>query len=229
MNILNEILKDKKKMIIIISLIAIIFVVTIILCLKVYKKEVISITDNVEYEKFKNEYESLNQEVTTDGKKYPKVELPANNKIKYSNISEILNIFETRGDAVIYFGSPTCLYCRNAIQVLCDVASETELQHIYYLDVDKTDEKYNELLKVLGEKFTIDKKGEELYIPLVAFVASGNVVSYNKGSSASQDDPYEPLSESQIKGLTFIYKSGINDVLDSIRVKSNVISDNNAT
>jgi len=174
---------------------------------------------DVDAEKFKNEYEKLNDVVTEDGKKYPEVKLPVNNLIKYSSIDQILNIFESKKDAVIYFGYPSCLYCRSAIQVLCDVASSSSLDAIYYLDLEKKDDKYNELLGVLDKKFTINEEGMEVYVPLVLFVANGEVVSYNKGTLSSQEDPYVKLDKDQVAGLEFIYSHGIQDVLDSMSLK----------
>lgn len=193
--------------------------------------------------KFENEYEKLNDELTDDGKKYPEVDIPSDNIIKYSNIDEILKIFNDRGNAVIYLGYPTCLYCRSAIEVLCDAASETDLDIIYYLDVEdvwnvkKTDEnnkvvvvkeaheKYDELLDILGDNLTenyviTDNNGERieleerrLSVPTVLFVSYGQIVSYNVGTLFSQEDPYIKLDELQINGLKEIYYYGIRDVL----------------
>jgi len=55
--------------------------------------------------------------------------------------------------------------------------------------------------------------------PLVIFVANGRVVSYNKGTLFSQEDPYTELDKSQVEGLSEIYKYGIRDVVDSIKNK----------
>ena len=51
-------------------------------------------------------------------------------------------------------------------------------------------------------------------------MVNGNVVSYNKGTLFSQEDPYVELDDYQVEGLSEIYRYGINDVLDSMRIKN---------
>ena len=60
---------------------------------------------------------------------------------------------------------------------------------------------------------------DDSFVPLVIFVVDGNIVSYNKGTIFSQDDPYKELNKSQIQGLSEIYKYGINDVVNGINNK----------
>jgi len=216
--ILNDLKKDKKKLLLVIGVALVIVIVVLVMLFS--NDGLIGGTTNLDGEKFKNEYEKLNDEVTEDGKNYPKVELPTNNNMKYSNTMEVINIFKNDGDAVIYFGYSTCLYCRSAVQVLCDTAEDTELDVIYYLDVEESDKNYKELIELMGNKFTIDEKGDELYVPLVVFVANGDIVSYNKGTLFSQEDPYVALDDSQVEGLSEIYRYGIRDVLESIKLKN---------
>lgn len=225
-----------KKNILIGLLIVLVISVIIVIVIFCFKK----VPDN---EKIKDEYEKLNNEISENGKNYPKVELPSNNILKYTDVEKILNVFQKKESAVIYFGYSTCLYCRSAIEVLCNVASSTNLDSIYYLDIDdvwdikeinkenkivtkqKADSRYFELLDILGEELTTeynltDKDGKSvnagerrLYVPLVIFVVNGEIASYNKGTVFSQDDPYVKLDESQVQGLSEIYKYGINNVL----------------
>lgn len=199
--------------------------------------------------KFEDEYEDLNNKTVDGDKKYPKVKLPSNNLIKYSTIEEVLNIFNNKEDAVVYFGYSTCLYCRNAIQVLLDTAVDTELDELLYIDIEDywdvkeldannniitTKEphvKYYELLNVLGDELITDyvllnSNGEEvktgdkrIQYPLVIFIADGSVVSYNIGTLFSQDDPFVEMDDSQVEGLSKIYRYGIMDVVDSKKNK----------
>lgn len=215
---IKEILKEKKLLVIIISVFVILVVGILLITLN--KDALQGTAKSPDEVKFKDEYEKLNEEVTEDGKKYPEVKLPENNLIKYSTTKDILNIFENKEDAVIYFGFPTCLYCRSAIQVLCDTAKNTELETIHYLDVEEKDENHNKLLNTLGDELVKTDNGKkELVAPLVIFVANGRVVSYNKGTLFSQEDPYTELDASQKEGLSEIYKYGIRDVVDSIKSK----------
>ncbi|MGM9882538.1 MAG: hypothetical protein ACI31S_06865 [Bacilli bacterium] len=226
---------NKKKILVVIGIILVILIATILfIFLKVKTPD---------SEKIKNEYERLNSELSEDGKSYPKVELPSTNIMKYADIDEIIDIFHKKENAVIYFGYSTCLYCRSAIEVLCDVASSTDLDTIYYLNIEdywdvkefnknnelvvkkEANSKYKELLDILGEEliteYTLtDKNGnivkvgdKRVYVPLVIFVVKGDIISYNKGTLFSQDDPYTKLDDSQIEGLSEIYRLGINNVL----------------
>lgn len=208
-NFINFIKKYKIQSLCV-GLVIILIIVIILVTMLLRGRGLISITRNPDGEKFKEEYESLNDDTSEEGKTYPKVEIPANNIMKYTDTKEVLSIFKDRGNAVIYFGYPECLYCRSAIGVLLDVAATTKLDVIYYLDVKEEDSLYNELLNTLGKEFTVDNK---IYVPLVVFVVDGTIQSYNKGTLFSQDDPYVEMDASQIKGLSEIYYYGINDVL----------------
>ena len=240
---------DKKKITIIsVSVVGVlVFVVLLIIFLNLSAK-------NAKYKetdayKFKNEYEELNNEVVTGSKTYPKVEIPKNNMIKYSTVDDILNIFNNMEDGVVYFGYSTCLYCRNAIQVLLDVASSTELDVMHYIDIEdvwdvkkldpnnkvvtekEASDKYYQLLDVLGDELVsdyvlTDNNGNEvntgekrLEVPLVIFITNGKVSSYNKGTLFSQTDPLVEMDKYQIEGLSEIYRYGIRDVVDSKKNK----------
>lgn len=219
---LKEILKEKKILIILISVV-IILVIGVVLITTLNNRKLIGSVNSPDEDKFKDEYEKLNEELTEDGKKYPEVKLPKNNLIKYSTTKEILTIFENKKDAVVYFGFPTCLYCRSAIEVLCNTAKNTKLETIYYLNVEQKEKEHDKLLKALGDELVNTDKGKkELIAPLVIFIVDGKVISYNKGTLFSQEDPYKELDPSQTEGLSEIYKYGIRDVVDSINKKKEI-------
>ena len=214
---LNKINK-KTKIIILAALLAVILTITIILLTN--NNVLTGFIKNPEGTQIKNEFEKLNNKLSEDGKEYPEVKLPSDNILKYTTIDEVLNILNTGGDEVIYFGYPTCIYCRNAIQVLIDTAKETSLDIIYYLELEETNEKYNELVEALSDELTIEEDGKKkVYLPLVIFITDGKIISYNKGTLSSQEDPYQKLDDSQVKGLSEIYRYGINDVMSSKNLK----------
>ena len=107
---------DKKKI-----LLFGIFLIVAVICayIKIQNKD---ITDAI---KFKEEYENLNS------KDYKKIEIPEDNQIKYSNYEEVVEIIEN-GTGVIYLGFPECPWCRNAVPVLLEAATETGIETIYY-------------------------------------------------------------------------------------------------
>lgn len=217
---INKFMKNKKFLLLSFGLLLVIIIVVLLLLFN--KNHVDNIAEGNDGQKFKEEYESLNDKITEDGKTYPKVNISSDNIVKYASVNEILNMLNNHGDAVVYFGYPTCLYCRNAIQVLNNVAKNTELETIYYLDVEEKNDKYDELAQALGEELTTENNGKkEIYTPLVIFVANGKVVSYNIGTLFSQEDPYVKMDDSQIQGLSEIYEYGIRDVLVSINARKN--------
>ena len=88
---------------------------------------------------------------------------------------------------------------------------------------------YDKLLQELGDEYLIDyivsdntgrrvdAEEKRLNVPLVVFVVDGNIVSSRIGTLFSQTDPYTPLDNSQVKWLSEIYRSGIEDVLKGIQ------------
>ena len=211
---LDRFLKGKNKVYVLVGGIVLIVVIIIIsayfLSTTVFKK-----SDN---DRIVDQYEKLNNVASEEGKKYPRVNISDYENMKYIDVDGVLDIFENNKDAVIYFGYPTCLYCRTAIQVLVDTAKNTELDTLYYLDVEDLNEKYNDLLNTVGKDFIVEEDGtSKIYSPLVVFVAKGKIVSYNKGTLFSQEDPYVELDKSQIEGLSEIYRYGIRDVLESMK------------
>lgn len=238
----NKIINHKRLVFIILGIMIVIIIIFAFFIISSKYNLVLVSNDGDE---FKNEYESLNDELTDDGKEYPKVNISGTDIIKYSSIEDLLDILDD-GCGVIYFGSADCLYCRNAVQVLMDTAKKSKLKDLYYLDikevwdekeidnngnvitVKEADDNYDKLIDELGDKYLTDyilinDKGEKVdvnekrvEIPLVIFVVDGNIVSSNVGTLFSQVDPYTPMDDSQVEGLSEIYKYGIRDVLEGL-------------
>lgn len=193
------------------------FIVGCILVLLVF----ILIINNNDINDFKREYEKFNNVKTSDGNKYLEVNISEHNKMRYVTYDEVFEVFDMKGDAVIYIGYPKCSYCRSVAQVLSDIANDTDIDEIYYLDVeDKDTSSYGKLVDRLRDKFFVsDESKDKIYVPSVLFVANGKIVSYNKGTLFSHKDPYVKLDQSQVDGLSRIYKNGINDVINSKKFK----------
>ena len=167
--------------------------------------------------KISKEFEKLNDSFTDKDKKYPEVDI-SDNKFEYTDINEIIKVFDNKDDAVIFFGYPSCLYCRTAIQVLHDTSMGTEIDKILYLNVEEIKDGYDVLLGKLDNKFKVVESGEEIiYSPLVMFIADGKIATYHEGTLFSQYSPYSKLDQSQIDGLSEIFRNGINDVVNGIK------------
>lgn len=192
-------------------------------------------------QKFKEEYESYNGKQTSSGKDYLEVNILEDNVIKYSSLSEVLDIVNN-GTGVIYLGYPTCPWCRNMISPLLAASDSTSLDTIYYVNMhderdtieyvdgnltttkEASSEYYDLLLaldNILEEYIITDSDGIEhdtlekrIYVPLVIFVKDGEVVSYHANTVDSQTDPYIALNDEEYLELYNIYLSGINKVLE---------------
>lgn len=162
--------------------------------------------------KFKEEYESLNNTVReSDGANYNNVKISENNPIKYISAKEAVNIIGEK-TGIIYFGANWCPWCRNAVEVLFDASKKSNIDTIYYVDMDdvrniwevnngkliktqKEKEGYYELLSSLDEilmkdNYVItDKEGNKydtgekrIYMPLVISVKNGNIIKSHVGT-----------------------------------------------
>ena len=220
-----------KKNVIILSVIVVIALVIAILFFLLNNK---GMSDG---ERFKQEYEELNDS-------HLEVNIDSDNMIKYISLEEAIDIIKN-DTGVIYFGYPSCPWCRNAVPVLLDAASSTSLDTIYYVnaynirDVKEIDDDgnivttnegdrlYDDLLEVLDDILdpytitldngeVIDLGEKRLYVPMVLFVKDGEVVSYHLSTVDSQEDPSISLNDSQRDELYNIYLDGINNVVGGV-------------
>lgn len=223
---INEVDKKEPKFIaaIVILVSAIILVIIVLGGLFWYfenKKE----TNNIVYdsEKFEKEYESYNGQENANGRKYLEIDVDDKNVIKYSSYDEIFSLLE-KGTGVIYFGFPTCPWCRNLVPVLLDSSKEAGIDLIYYFnnkedrDTKELDEDGNitttkegtsnyyklveKLESYLGEYQGLnDNSVKRLYYPTVIFVKNGKIVDIHIGTVDSQDNPSVFLNDEQYKEL----------------------------
>ena len=189
--------------------------------------------------KFKKEYEKYNNKITSGGYKYTKVTLDDNNKFVYSNTTEIIDTLKN-GTGIIYFGFPTCPWCRNSVNVLnylnvdkilyLDVLDLRDLYEVKNGSLEKSKEAgngYYEILSLLDEILddyeVVDngvtyKTGEKrLYVPLVVGVKEGKIVGYHADTVTLDDDqtPYDLLTKEQQEELKEIYDDIVNKVYNN--------------
>lgn len=205
---INNILSNKKKLIIIVGIL--IGMVLLIIFILNFDGN-----DNRNAYNFKKDYESLNGKDLGNGNMYPEVNISENNKMRYVSYDEVFDVLDNNGNAVIYIGYSKCLYCRTAAQVLTDTAKDMNIDEILYLDVEvKGSDGYGRLVDTFKDNFFVGGLSQDkFYVPSVLFVVNGSVVSSNKGTLDSHKSPYDILDQSQIDGLSSIYRRGINDVI----------------
>ena len=161
-------------------------------------------------EKFKAEYEALNNENVN-------INISKNNPIKYVTLDEVFDIIQNK-TGVIYFGFPGCPWCRNMIPVLFEVAKNNNIDTIYYFNprnVKKSDnDEYNKLKEILNEYLFEDENGQKvLYVPDVYFIKDGKIVGHHLGTVDSQADPTISLTEEEKNELLDIF----NELFEKIR------------
>ena len=161
-------------------------------------------------EKFKAEYEALNNENVN-------INISKNNPIKYVTLDEVFDIIQNK-TGVIYFGFPGCPWCRNMIPVLFEAAKNNNIDTIYYFNprnVIKSDnDEYNKLKEILNEYLSEDENGQKvLYVPDVYFIKDGKIVGHHLGTVDSQADPTISLTEEEKNELLDIF----NELFEKIR------------
>ena len=186
--------------------------------------------------KFKQEYESLNNEDTGYGKVYRELNINKKNRIKYSTAKEIVEKTENNETFVVYFGFSKCPWCRSMIENLIDLSIENEID-IYYVDVldirdtieyvdgelkttKEGDKDYMKLIELYGDVLSdySVKNGDEkintgekrIYAPNVVAVVNGEAKEMVEGVSEKLEDPYgeitEEMKKTSIKQLKCIFK-----------------------
>ncbi len=196
--------------------------------------------------KFKKEYEAYNNKEREDdlGHYFQELNIPEDNPMKYVTAKEAVDILD-HGTGILYFGYPTCPWCRNAVPVLMDAVKESNFKNIYYLNVNlyknvyaiqdgevvkikEEKEGYYDLLKALDnvlEPFTLqgpDGKiyeiGEKrIYVPMMVFVKNGKIIGTHVGTVTLEGSQtkYDALKENQYKELFKIYEDYIAEISEN--------------
>lgn len=102
---------------------------------ELYAENDIPITTVTDAYKFKNEYESVNNNDLGNGKKVRELTIADNNPFVYKTPEELVKMVEEDKTFVVYFGFNTCPWCRSVITSLIDSALENGIKKVYYVDV----------------------------------------------------------------------------------------------
>lgn len=173
-------------------------------------------------EKFKQEYEKINGEESY-GKKTRTVSIPTDNPFIYKEASDIVEMMDNEETFLVYFGFNSCPWCRSVIEELIKIASDNNLEKIYYVDVkDIRDVKeiaedgkikttkegskdYYKLLEKMDsvlDDYTLTNEDEEeisaeekrIYAPNVVAVIDGKAKEMSTGTPESLKDPFQELT-----------------------------------
>lgn len=193
------------------------------------------ITDAI---KFKEEYESVNNQDNGHGNKHRELNISKDNPFIYSTAEEISQKMDNNESFIVYFGFKECPWCRSVLTELIKVAKDKEVETIYYVDVKdirdvkEVDEEgnitttkegskgYMELLEKMDsvlENYTLAKDEEKIdtgekriYAPNIIAVANGKAIQLETGISDKQKDGYQELTDKMKKETYNKFKCLIN-------------------
>ncbi len=229
----------KKDNILLIALLGIIILVTIICGYFAFTKDKIeSKTDAI---KMKEEYAELNGKINEKNtKEYPIVELADENPFVYKTGEEMIDILENK-TGVIYFGFPTCPWCRSLLPILEKAAKSQGIGEVYYLNIyeirstlsldennkviteKEGSEDYYRILDLLKDyltDYTLSKDGKSiktdekrLYAPTVVVVDNGKIVGFHEGTlSEAQPTGYEKMTDEEKEQLQKILEDMMSKI-----------------
>ena len=103
---------------------------------------------------FKEDYESVNEKETKNGKKHRSLSIDEENPFIISSAKEIVEKINNKDSFYVYFGSKICPWCRSVIEKAIEVANNNNVTKIYYVDIwnDEGEE-------ILRDKYEVDDKG----------------------------------------------------------------------
>ncbi len=143
--------------------------------------------------KFKEEYESLNGTENSSGKEHRTVTIAEDNPFVYVPAEDIIEKIENNETFYVYFGSKLCPWCRSTIEKVIEVAKNTGVDTIYYVDIWDDDGK--EILRdtyvLENDALKLKQEGTDSYYKLLEYFdnvlldytlsdGDGNVISVNE-------------------------------------------------
>lgn len=154
---------------------------------------------------FKEDYESVNEKETKNGKKHRSLSIDEENPFIISSAKEIVEKINNKDSFYVYFGSKICPWCRSVIEKAIEVANNNNVTKIYYVDIwnDEGEE-------ILRDKYEVDDKGnviktidgKEEYYELLKLL--DNVL---EDYTYTKNDKKESFGEKRIYAPNFIYIS----------------------
>lgn len=127
--------KKKRTMIFVICLFLLVTFGIVYIFSELYAEHDIPITTVTDAYKFKNEYESVNNNDLSNGKKVRELTIADNNPFVYKTPEDLVKMIEDDKTFAVYFGFNTCPWCRSVITSLIDSALEKGVKKVYYVDV----------------------------------------------------------------------------------------------
>ena len=124
---INNILKDKRNIALLIGIIILLILVIIFFS---------TTNTNSDAIKFKQEYEQLNNKENESGtNKNRSITIPKNNPIIYAKAGDIVKKIQNEETFAVYFGFEECPWCRSVLPNLLKAANDLKIDKIYYVNI----------------------------------------------------------------------------------------------
>ena len=131
---------------------------------------------------FKEDYESINDQVGKSGKKNRTLNIPKDNMFEQITAKEALEKIEKGETFYIYFGDKLCPWCRSVIEKSIEVAKKNKVDKIYYVAI--WDKDGNEILRdkyeLVEKKTKKDKKSKKTETTYTTKKVSDGAEEYSK-------------------------------------------------
>lgn len=150
------------------DIIAVIIVLGFLGLISFYYLNLTKVTDA---SKFKEEYSRVSED----------------NVFVYRTDKEIIDILK-HGTGIVYLGFPECPWCQAYVSYLDEVAKETKIEKIYYLNIleirKNNTKEYQEIVSLLDNYLSYDEEGKKrIYVPAVVAVKEGEIIGFDDETS----------------------------------------------
>ena len=150
------------------DIIAVIIVLGFLGLISFYYLNLTKVTDA---SKFKEEYSNVSED----------------NVFVYRTDKEIIDILK-HGTGIVYLGFPECPWCQAYVSYLDEVAKETKIEKIYYLNIleirKNNTKEYQEIVSLLDNYLSYDEEGKKrIYVPAVVAVKEGEIIGFDDETS----------------------------------------------
>lgn len=127
-------------------------------------------------QKFKKDYESLNNKDTKYNTKYRTITIDENNPFIYSDLKTINKKIESKKTFIVYFGANWCPWCRSLIPTAIEEANKKGIKKIYYIDVRPNNDDEKEIRDVYDHdengKIYLSHEGQKEYHKFLKYADS---------------------------------------------------------
>ena len=171
------------------DIIAVIIVLGFLGLISFYYLNLTKVTDA---SKFKEEYSRVSED----------------NVFVYRTDKEIIDILK-HGTGIVYLGFPECPWCQAYVSYLDEVAKETKIEKIYYLNIleirKNNTREYQEIVYLLDNYLSYDEEGKKrIYVPAIVAVKEGEIIGFDDETShdtKGYETPEEYWKNEDLDGL----------------------------